>query len=85
MDGVVRGDGAEGILFLGGMLGDGSSRLNVDGNDGEVDIGVKTIGAYLTYVSPSKVYVDTVLKYQMLEFDVESASNNLDVDTMALI
>ena len=80
IDGLVNGENTKGRLYLGAIFGEGNTTVDISDNDGEGRVDIQTLGGYLTYVSPTNVYVDTVIKYQWLDFNVESDSEGVDID-----
>ena len=57
----------KGDLYVGGMFGYSKGELDYGAGSGSIDS--KTIGAYGTYIAPSGLYADLVLKYGWMKND----------------
>ena len=58
---------SKGDVYLGGMLGYAKGNLDYGVGNGSIDS--KTLGVYGTYVAPTGLYADLVLKYGWMEND----------------
>lgn len=57
----------KGDLYIGGMFGYGKGNLDYTTGSGSIDS--KTLGVYGTYIAPSGLYTDIVLKYGWMNHD----------------